>query len=76
MNSSILEDKCYVKMMSSCCVASQCIQELLEAFFYIKMSYLMVNKKRIHYLFEDGIANSVPRNHRFSSLGKPADAKQ
>ena len=33
-------------------------------------------RKRIHYSCEGRIENSVPRDHRLSSLGKPRDAKQ
>ena len=32
-------------------------------------------RKRIHYLCEDGIENSVPRDHYLPSLSKPCDAK-
>ena len=57
-------------------VASQYIQELLGTFLNIKMQYLVVIKKRIHYSCEGGIEKSVPRNHRLSSLGKPHDANR
>ena len=55
-------------------VASQPIQELLGAPFDIKMAYLMVARKRNHYLCEDGIEKSVPSNQRLSSPGRPCDA--
>ena len=35
-----------------------------------------LTEKKIHFLCEDGIKKSVPHSHRWSSLGKPCDAKQ
>ena len=47
-----------------------------EPFFNMKMQYLMVSKKRIHYLCDDGLEKSaIHRDHPLSSLGKPLDAK-
>ena len=66
--------QCLVKVKSSCDIASQRIQWLLEAYFNIKSQWWA--RKRIHYLYEDGIEKAVPHDHRLSSLGKPCDAKQ
>ena len=44
-------------------------------FYFYKMMYFMVSKKKIHYTCDDGTEKSVPCNHRLSSLGKPRDAK-
>ena len=41
----------------------------------MKMRDFMVSKKRLHYLCEDGIEKSVPRNRHLLSLSKPPDAK-
>ena len=35
-----------------------------------------VARKRIHYLRENGIEKSIPRNHRLSSRGIPRDDKR
>ena len=40
------------------------------------MWYVMVSKKRIHYLCEGAIEKSVPRDHCLLSLSKPGDAKR
>ena len=47
-----------------------------EPFLNIKMRYLMVRKKIIHYLCQDGIEKSVPPDNQLSSLGKPRDANR
>ena len=62
--------QCYVKEMSSCYVATWHIQELLKALFNIRIWSLLVSKKKIHYLCEDGIEKSVSCDHRLSSLCK------
>ena len=36
----------------------------------------MVDKEKIHYLCEDGIERSFPRDHRLSSRGMSRDAKR
>ena len=69
---------CNVKFTLSCYIASQHIQELLEA---VLLNIHLLDDERlenavfkiIYYLFEDGIEKSVPRNHHLSSLGKPRD---
>ena len=43
--------------------------------FKYKMRYLVVSKKKIHYLFEGRIEKSVPHDHHLSSLNEPRDAK-
>ena len=67
-----------IEMLKLCHnVASQRIQDFLEDFFMFfqyKMRYLVVSKKRIHYLCEDRIEKSVFCDHHLSSLGKPGDA--
>ena len=45
-------------------------------FFHYKSIDLVVSKKKIHYLCDDGIEKSVPRDHRLSSLSKPRDANR
>ena len=47
-----------------------------EPYSNVKMRYLMVARKILHHLFEEGVEKSIPRDHRLSSLGKPRDAKQ
>ena len=42
--------------------------------FKYKMRYLVVSKKKIHYLFEGRIEKSVPHDHHLS-FNKPRDAK-
>ena len=54
---------------------SQRIYELLGAVLNMKAHYPMVSKNEIHNLCEDGIEQSVTRDH-IPSLGKPPDAKQ
>ena len=54
-------------------VASQRIQDLMEAFSFKYKN--AVSKKKSH-LCEDGIEDSVPRDYRLTSLGKPSDAKR
>ena len=44
--------------------------------FQYKMKYFVVIKKRIHYLCEDWIEKSTPRDHHLSSLGKSRDANR
>ena len=61
--------------MSSCNVSSLCIQEILGAFLVMKKLNLMVSKKRVHYLCEDALEKSIPRDHLLLKLGKPDDAK-
>ena len=60
-------------------VASQRIQDFLEAFFHViqyKMRYLVVSKKN-NPLFVWGCdRKSVPRDHRLSSLGKPRNGNR
>ena len=52
--------------------ASQRIQQLLGAFFNLKLWYLMVSKKKN----PGGKEKCVPCDHHFSSLSKPIDAKR
>ena len=63
----------YAKVTSPCEIASQRIQGLLEAYFKIEKQWWA--RKRIHYTCEGRIEKSVPRDHQFSTLGKPRDAK-
>ena len=59
-------------------VASQRIQDFLEMFFKVfkyKWGIKWRARKWIHYLLEDGIEKSVPRNYQLSSLRKPCDAR-
>ena len=48
---------CYVKVMSLYYVTSQCILELLGAFFKNTIMVFNGEQKRIHYLCEDEIEN-------------------
>ena len=61
-------------------VASQHIQDFLEAFFHfcfnIKWGIQWWAWKRIHYSWEGGIEKSILRDQRLSSLGKPCDANR
>ena len=41
-----------------------------------KMQYLVVSRKEMHYLCENGIEKSVPGDHSMSSLGNPCDANR
>ena len=66
----------YVKMTSSCYVATQSIQELLRTLFEIKMRKIMVRKKIIIDLNEDGIENpslEITICHHSASLVMPND---
>ena len=47
-----------------------------KPFYKYKKWYLVVSRKNIYYLCENGIKKSVPNDHRFLSLGKPRDAKR
>ena len=58
----------YVKVMSSCEIASKRIQGHLEAYFKIKNSG---EQNKIHYLYEGRIEKSVPLDHHLSSLVMP-----
>ena len=64
-------------MTKSCYVASRHIQNLLGAFLNVKIQYLMVSKKIIHYSCEVGIEKFVLCNHNLLSLvmlnGDPRD---
>ena len=54
------------KVTSSCKIASQHIQELLEAYFKIKKNNGEQGRTK----------KSVPQDHCLSSLNKPGDAKR
>ena len=59
-------------------VASQHIQDFLEAFFHVSpiQNEVLSGRKRIHNLCEDGIEKSALLDHRLSSLGTPCDANR
>ena len=58
--------------MSSCCY-----QKVLGVFvFFKKWDIWLWVRKRIRYLYEDGIKHSVPLDQHLSELGKPCDAKR
>ena len=63
------------QVTSSCEIASLRFQGLLEANFK-KINKSSGEQEKIHYSCESGIEKCVPRNHGFSSLGKPRDAKR
>ena len=62
------------QVTSSCCVASQRIQELVAVFFKYIRWYLMVSKKN-HHLCKRGIEKSITQDQHLYSLAKPHDAE-
>ena len=67
-----------IKMTSSCYVTSQHIFSWTSGNLFKKYKFGIewLARKRIHYLYGDGIEKSAPQDHGLSSLGKPRDLKR
>ena len=61
---------------SECCHYVSVLSSFWEPFFKYKNAIFNCVQEKIHYLCEDGIENSVPRDHHLSSLSKPCDVKR
>ena len=72
----VVKCHCYVKVTLhvSCKLHLSIFSDFWK--LVLKLKKTVVSKKRIHYSCEGRIENSVPQDHRLSSLGKPRDAKR